>query len=143
MGEAGLKQRLARGIQEFLTVFLFLAPWFLAFSTYRMFLLKRFVDTPFEYGTGFLNALILSKVILTVEHILKLGKHQENKPLIYPTVWKSFLFTLLATAFYVVEHIVRVLLRGGGIAAGAGVSGVVQPARTRQTNSGTNRIGSV
>jgi beta-phosphoglucomutase family hydrolase len=85
-----------------------------------MFLLNRFAEEPFEYGTGLINALILSKVILTGEHILKLGKQQENKPLIYPTVWKSFLFTLLATAFYVVEHIAKGLLRGGGIAAGLG-----------------------
>src|SRR5215471_1903259 len=119
MGEAGLKPRLAAGVREFFTAFLFLAPWFLAFSTYRMFLLKRFVEEPFEYGTGLLNALVLSKVIVTGEH-LKLGKRQESKPLIYPTIWKAFLFTLLATAFYVVEHIVRGLLRGEGIAAGLG-----------------------
>jgi hypothetical protein len=92
-----MKQRLAHGVREFFTVFLFLAPWFLAFSTYRILLLKRFADEPFEYGTGLLNALILSKVILTGEY-LQLGKRQENKPLIYPTIWKAFLFTLLATA---------------------------------------------
>jgi hypothetical protein len=112
-----MKQRLAHGVREFFTVFLFLAPWFLAFSTYRILLLRRFAEEPFEYGTGLLNALILSKVILTGEY-LQLGKHQENKPLIYPTIWKAFLFTLLATAFYVVEHILRGLLRGGGFAAG-------------------------
>jgi hypothetical protein len=112
-----VKQRLAHGVRQFFTVFLFLAPWFLAFSTYRMLLLNRFVEEPFEYGTGLLNALLLSKVIITGEH-LQLGKHQENKPLIYPTIWKSLLFTLLAAAFNVVEHVVRGLLRGGGIAAG-------------------------
>jgi hypothetical protein len=102
MGKARVKQRLAHGVREFFTVFLFLAPWFLAFSTYRMLLLKRSAEEPFEYGTGLLNALILSKVILTGEY-LRLGKQQENKLLIYPTIWKAFLFTLLATAFYVVD----------------------------------------
>ena len=77
MGEAALKQRLAAGVREFFTVFLYLAPWFLAFSTYRMFLLKRFVEEPFEYGTGLLNALIWRKVIVTGEY-LQLGKHQET-----------------------------------------------------------------
>jgi hypothetical protein len=104
-----MKQRLAHGVREFFTVFLFLAPWFLAFSTYRLLLLKRFADEPFEYGTGLLNALILSKVILTGEY-LQLGKHQENKPLIYPTIWKAFLFTLLA---------VPLRSFGGGIQAAA------------------------
>ena len=67
MEKAGLKQRAAHGVREFLAVFLFLAPWFLAFATYRMLLLNRFAEEEFEYGTGLVNALILSKVILTVE----------------------------------------------------------------------------
>jgi beta-phosphoglucomutase family hydrolase len=117
MGKASLIKKVAHGIREFPEVFLFLAPWFLAFSTYRMLLLRRL--EPFEYGTGLLNALVLSKIILTGDY-LQLAKNQENKPLIYPTIWKAFLFTLLATGFYIVEHIVRGLLRGGGIAAGLG-----------------------
>jgi beta-phosphoglucomutase family hydrolase len=117
MDKAHLKRRVAYGVREFLAVFLFLAPWFLAFSTYRMLLLNRFVDEQFEYGTGLVNALILSKVILTGEY-LRLGKGNEHKPLIFPTIWKSFLFALAAAAFYVVEQIVRGLLRGGGFAAG-------------------------
>jgi hypothetical protein len=115
--KACLKRRAAHGVREFLAVFLFLAPWFLAFSTYRMLLLNRFVDEQFEYGTGLVNALILSKVILTGEY-LRLGKGHEHKPLIFPTIWKSFLFTLAAVAFYVVEQIVRGLLRGGRFAVG-------------------------
>ena len=117
MEKAGLKQRAAHGVREFLAVFLFLAPWFLAFSTYRMLLLNRFAEEEFEYGTGLVNALILSKVILTGEY-LRLGKGHEHKPLIFATIWKSFLFALAAAAFYVVEQIVRGLLRGGGFAAG-------------------------
>jgi hypothetical protein len=115
MSKTGLRRRLVHGVQKFFALFLFLAPWLLAFSTYRMLLLRRFAEDQFEYGTGLINALILSKVILTGEH-LHLGRRQEDKPLIYPTIWKSFLFTLLATAFSVVEHTVRGLLRGGGIA---------------------------
>jgi hypothetical protein len=117
MQKAGLKRRAAHGVREFLAVFLFLAPWFLAFSTYRMLLLNRFAEEQFEYGTGLVNALILSKVILTCEY-LRLGKGHEHKPLIFPTIWKSFLFALAAAAFHVVEQIVRGLLRSGGFAAG-------------------------
>jgi beta-phosphoglucomutase family hydrolase len=117
MGKASLKQKAAHGLREFLSVFMFLAPWFLAFSTYRMLLLKRFGGGQFEYGTGLINALILSKVIATGE-FLRLGTRHENKPLVYSTIWKSLLFALLAGVFYVVEQMLRGLLRGGGIAAG-------------------------
>ena len=48
-------------IGEFLSIFLFMASLFLAFSTYRILLLKQFTDEPFEYGTGLLNALLLAK----------------------------------------------------------------------------------
>jgi beta-phosphoglucomutase family hydrolase len=111
-----VKQRLAHGLRRFFTVFSFLAPWFLAFSTYRVLLLRRFAEQPFEYGAGILNALILSKVILTGEYI-RLGTRHENKPLIYSTIWKSLVFATLAAAFYVVEHMARGLLRGGGFDA--------------------------
>ena len=117
MGKTCLKQRVTHGVREFFSVFLFLAPWFLAFSTYRMLLLKRFADEPFEYGTGLVNALILAKVIATGE-FLQLGTRHKNKPLIFSTIWKSFVFALLAAAFSVVELTVRGLFRGGGITAG-------------------------
>jgi hypothetical protein len=117
MGKPRLKQKVAHKIGEFLSVFLFLAPWFLAFSTYRMLLLNRFSDEPFEYGTGLVNALILAKVIATGE-FLKFGTRFENRPLIFSTVWKSFVFALLAAIFSVVEHTVRGLFRGEGITGG-------------------------
>jgi hypothetical protein len=112
-----VKQRLAHELREFASIFLFIAPWFLAFSTYRMLLLRRFTEQPFEYGIALLNALILTKVIMAGQY-LHLGKRHENKPLIYPTIWKSLLFSLLAAAFKVVEYIVRSILRGGGFAGG-------------------------
>jgi beta-phosphoglucomutase family hydrolase len=82
-----------------------------------MLLLKRFADEPFEYGTGLVNALILAKVIATGE-ILQLGTRHKNRPLIFSTIWKSFVFALLAAAFSIVELTVRGLFRGGGITAG-------------------------
>ena len=116
MGKTGLKQKVTHGVREFFSIFLFLALWFLAFSTYRMLLIKGFADEPFEYGTGLLNALILAKVIATGE-IFRLDTRREDKPLMFSTIWKSFVFALLATAFYIVELTVRGLFRGGGITA--------------------------
>lgn len=116
MGEAGLKQKIVHELQEFLAVFLFLAPWFCAFSTYRMLLLSRFGERYFEYGTALFNALVLSKIILIGQY-LKLGRRQEDGPLIYSTVYKAFLFTLLAAAFHVLEQAARGFLHGEAMAA--------------------------
>src|SRR5215831_1034323 len=106
MDKADLKQKAIHEFREYLTVLLFLAPLFVAFSTYRMLLQGRFREGSFEYGTALINALILSKIILIGEY-LRVGKRQENRPLIYSTVYKSFIFTLLVAAFHVLEDAVR------------------------------------
>src|SRR5215468_10220444 len=111
MDKASLKQRVIHEFREYLTVLLFLAPLFGAFSTYRMLLQGRFREGSFEYGTALINALILSKIILIGEY-LRLGKRQENRPLIYSTVYKSFIFTLLVAVFHVLEHAIKGLLHG-------------------------------
>src|SRR5215472_19213474 len=84
------------------------------FSTYRMLLQGRFREGSFEYGTALINALILSKIVLIGEY-LRLGKRQENRPLIYSTVYKSLVFTLLVAMFHVLEEAIRGLLHGEGL----------------------------
>src|SRR5215471_7013160 len=114
MDKADLKQRIIHELGEYLTVFLFLAPLFGAFSTYRMLLLGQFREGSFEYGTALINALILSKIILIGEY-LRVGKRQENRPLIYSTVYKSLIFTLLVAVFHVLEEAIKGLLHGEGL----------------------------
>jgi hypothetical protein len=114
MDKAGLKQKAIHEFREYLTVLLFLAPLFGAFSTYRMLLQGRFREGSFEYGTALINALILSKIILVGEY-LRLGKRQENRPLIYSTVYKSFAFTVLVAVFHLLEHAIRGWLHGEGL----------------------------
>jgi hypothetical protein len=120
MDRAGLKQKVIHESGEFLTVFLFLAPLFGAFSTYRMLLLNQFREASFQYGTAFINALILSKIILIGEY-LRLGKRHENRPLIYSTVYKSFVFTLLVAVFHILENAVKGFLHGEGVAGALAV----------------------
>ena len=106
-----MKQKILHELSEFFRIFLYLAPWFCAFSTYRMLILGRFTDVSFDYGTALLNALILSKVILVGE-FFHLGKRQEHRPLIYSTLYKSIVFSLLAAAFRIVELIIRGAFHG-------------------------------
>jgi hypothetical protein len=110
-GERHLKQRIIQESREFLKVFLFVAPFFCAFATYRMLLLDQFEEKYFAYGTALVSALVLSKIILLGEY-LQLGKRLEHKPLIYSTIYKSFLFTFLVAVFHVLEGAVKGLLHG-------------------------------
>src|SRR5262245_33280343 len=51
MDKASLKPRVIHELRQYLTVLLFLAPLFGAFSTYRMLFQGRFREGSFEYGT--------------------------------------------------------------------------------------------
>ena len=59
VGERGLKQRIIHEVGQFLRIFLYLAPFFCAFATYRMLRLDQFEEKYFAYGTAFVNALVI------------------------------------------------------------------------------------
>jgi hypothetical protein len=82
MDKPKLKQKVTYELSEFVRVFLFLAPLFCAFATYRMAVLEEFRGKYFAYGAALVNALLLSKIIL-IGDSLKLGKRLECKPLLY------------------------------------------------------------
>ena len=115
MEKTKVKQRIVRELGEFLRIFLFLAPLFCAFTTYRMVILADFGGKYFAYGAALVNALLLSKIILTGEY-LKLGRRHEGKPLLYSTFYKSFVFTVFVAIFRVLESAVKGLLHGEGMA---------------------------
>ena len=100
------KAKVAHEMQEYLVVFLLLAPFFIAFVTYRIFLTGRSENAFFAYGTALINALVLAKIILIGE-LAKLGKRSENEPLIVSTFSKSALFTLFYLAFHILEGTVH------------------------------------
>ena len=74
-------------------------------------------------GPCFVNALVLSKIILLGEY-LRRGKRQEHRPLICSTIYKSFPFTLPVGVFHILEDAVKGVLHGEGIVGSfAAVSG--------------------
>ena len=77
----------------------------------------------FAYGTALINALVLSKVILIGEY-MGLGKRHEARPLVFSTIYKSFVFTLLTAAFHIAEHAIRGLVQGepAGALSGTAIS---------------------
>lgn len=117
MDIANSKQRIAHEMKEFLTVFVLLAPFFLSFSTFRMYVTSGFGNAYFTYATAVVNALVLAKVILMGE-LVRLGTRFEHRPLILSTLNKSAVFTFLYLAFHIVESSVRGLWHGQAFLAG-------------------------
>jgi hypothetical protein len=111
MNIADSKKRVAHEMYEFVVVFVLLAPFFVSFATFRMYVTHEFGNAFFAYGTALFNALVLAKIILIGE-LARLGKRSESEPLIVSTIYKSALFTVLYVAFHVLESAVHALWHG-------------------------------
>ena len=109
--KATLKQKAAHELQEFLGIFLYLAFFFCALSTYSLLLLNRFQVSYFTYGTALINALVIAKVILIGEYA-HLGQKHESKPIFQSAAYKAFVFGLLVFGFHILEELIKRLIHG-------------------------------
>jgi hypothetical protein len=109
-----LKQKAVHEGKEITIVFVYLAFFFCALSTYSTLLTKKFEISYFNYGAALLNAFVITKVILIGE-AAHLGRRLESKPLYYTVISKAFLYGLLVFAFHIVEEIVKRLIHGKDI----------------------------
>ena len=94
MDKGKLTRKIGHEIKEFLTVFLFLAPFFFSFAAYGMYVARSLGHPYFQYGAALLNALVLAKIVLIGEQT-GLGRRFEKLPLVVPTLFKSAVFTIL------------------------------------------------
>jgi len=108
---AEVKQKITHELEELLVIFLYLAFFFCAVTTYRMLILNEFHVSYFNYGTALLNALIIAKVILIGEYA-HLGKRHESKPLLMSAIYKAFLFGVLVFVFHLIEEAIKRLVHG-------------------------------
>jgi hypothetical protein len=95
----------------------YLAIVFATFTVYRRLLLAAHDINYTNYGVAVIEALILGKVIM-VGSVFRLGRGLEAKPLIFPTLYKTVVFTLLCLAFTLAEYAIKGLVSGEGMAAG-------------------------
>ncbi len=92
MKKGNLKERLFHEVVEYWVNFCYLALVFAAFTQYRRFVLAAHDITYTNYWVAVIEALILAKVI-SIGGVLRLGRGLEKKPLIYPTIYKTVVFT--------------------------------------------------
>ncbi|MEG6552043.1 hypothetical protein V6C53_17570 [Desulfocurvibacter africanus] len=111
------KQRLSHELAAYGLNVLYLFILFGLFTWYRRLLLAEYEISYLHYGISLIKALVLAKVIM-IGDILGLGRRLEDKPLIYPTLYKTAVFGLWVAVFSVFEHMADGWLRGQGPTAG-------------------------
>ena len=70
-------------------------------------------------GVAIVKAVVLAKFML-LGHAMKIGERDTNRPLIWPTLHRAFLFLLLLIALTIVEEAVVGLFHGQSIATSLG-----------------------
>lgn len=121
MQNGGWKQKISHEIIEYAANVVYLALVFAALTQYRRLVLAAHDVIYTNYWVAVIQALILGKVIM-IGGLFQLGRSLEQKPLIFPTLYKAAAFSLLVIAFNLAEHIIKGLWQerdlAGGIANG-------------------------
>jgi len=113
----GWKGKIRHELIEYGLNVIYLTVVFAFFTVHQRLVLAAHDITYTNYGFALIEALILGKVIM-VGGMFHLGRGFEDKPLIYPTLYKTFVFTLFVAVFKVIEYTIRGLVAGEGIASG-------------------------
>lgn len=111
------KRKIVHEMTEYWINFVFLAFVFSIFTSYRRLILAEYHVSYLNYGIAVIEAAVLAKIILLGE-AARIGRKYEDKPLIIPTLHKTFVFTVWLIGFKVLEHMIRGLFRGEGLAGG-------------------------
>jgi len=92
---------------------------FEAFTQDRRLVLAVDGITYTNYGFAAIHALVLGKVIM-IGTVLRLGRGLEDKPLIYPTLYKTAALVVFVGVFKIVEHGIKGIWNGEGLAGALG-----------------------
>jgi hypothetical protein len=107
------KQKIFHEMVEYWINVIYLTLVFAAVTQYRRFILATYDITYTSYWFAVIKALVLAKVIM-IGAVLRLGRGLEDKPLIYPTLYKTAVFTLFVGIFTVLENVIKSFWKGTG-----------------------------
>lgn len=113
----GRKQKVVHELVEYWINVVYLAFFFGVFMSYERLILADYQIGLGHYGIAVIKALILAKVIM-IGNLFRLGRRLDHKALIFPTLYKTVVFTLWVVFFNVIESTVRGLLHGEGLGGG-------------------------
>jgi hypothetical protein len=99
-----LKQKAVHETKEFLVIAAYLWVVFALLLLHRSIILAEhnIVDVA-HHGFAIINALALAKIMVTAKYF-HFGELGGNKPLIYPTLFKSAAYSLLLACFKILEE---------------------------------------
>jgi hypothetical protein len=114
--KGSLKKKLFDEMFEYWINVIYLILVFAAFTQYRRFILAAYDITYTNYWVAVIEALVLAKVIM-VGDVARLGRGLGKKSLIYPTLFKTVIFSLFVGAFTLIEQGVKNLWSGKELSA--------------------------
>jgi hypothetical protein len=106
-----LKQKAYAELKEFLVITLYLWVVFGLFLLYKSVVLGEEHISYLPHGIALINALLFAKFIL-ISRALHLGDRANDAPLIYPTLLKSALFTVVLACCKILEDAAGGLYHG-------------------------------
>ena len=123
-----LKAKALHEFARFATMFAYLWAMFLLFQIHQYVVLAQH-QIPFtQFGVGFMNALVLAKVMLVADD-LRLGEWRGRRPLIYPVLLRSVLFAIVFIVFDVIEKVVIGMYHGKAVAESIQTLGAAKTSR--------------
>lgn len=109
-----LKQKAYEELKAFLIIAFYLWVVFFLFLLYKSVILNESISY-IAHGVALINALVLGKFIL-IARAFHLGNNADDAPLIYPTVLKAALFSILLAGCKILEQAAVGLYHGKSFA---------------------------
>jgi hypothetical protein len=97
-----LKEKAREEFKRFVAIFLYLWVVFGLLSIHKSLVLSQQHLDHEEHTFAIINALVFAKVLLVGEE-LHLGRRFQNRPLIYPVLYKCLVFSVVLIFFHAVE----------------------------------------
>ncbi|HUO34160.1 MAG TPA: hypothetical protein VMU43_04145 [Candidatus Acidoferrum sp.] len=110
-GKKTLKQKAVNELKEYVGISLYLFIIFSLFILYKSVILAQVQVDFVLHGFELINALALGKIMLIAKD-LHFADHFKNAPLIYPTLLKSFAFSILPAIFKIAEDVAVGMFHG-------------------------------
>ena len=98
-------------MKEFLVIVIYLWIVFALFALYRSVILSEHQIDVTSQGFALVNALALGKVMLLARKF-RMGEFDPSRPLMYPTLLKSAIFSVILGCFKILEEAAVGLYRG-------------------------------
>ncbi len=113
----GWKPKVIQQLRGYWLIVAYLTLVFAAFTQYRRLVLAIHGIEYGNYLIGLVKAIVLGKVLMLGD-ALRLARGMDRRPLIYPTLYKTVVFTLFLLGFTVLEDGIRGLWKGDGFIGG-------------------------